>query len=95
MLTRKRHPNKEIESAIQFAEENSWTFKPPGKSAHAFGILKCPHNDRECRCGRFCKASVWRTPRSSENEAGKIRKVVENCIHQSEQGNEDQVEKDD
>jgi hypothetical protein len=32
ILTRKKHPNKEIESAIQFAEENDWTIKPPGKN---------------------------------------------------------------
>ena len=40
-------------------------------------------------------ASVWGTPRSPENEAKEIRKVVENCIHQTGQDNEDQVEEDD
>ena len=94
-MTRKRHPNKEIESAIQFAEENDWTIKSAGKSAHAFAILRCPHNDLMCRCGRFCQASIWRTPKRPENDAKKIRKAVENCIHQTKQDNENQVEQND
>ena len=89
MTIRTKHSNKEIESAIQFAEKNDWTVKAPGQSAHSFGILRCPHNDKECRCGRFCKASIWSTPRSPEAEARKIRRVVENCIHRTERVDED------
>jgi hypothetical protein len=83
-MPRKKHTNQKIERAIQFAEENGWTVKAPGKSAHSFGILRCPHNDKACRCGRFCSASIWGTPKNPEAEASKIRRVVENCIYHAE-----------
>ena len=87
-MTRKRHPNKEIESAIQFAEENDWTIKSAGKSAHAFAILRCPHNDLMCRCGRFCQASIWRTCQKDPESSREL-------YSPTKQDNENQVEQDD
>ncbi|RPH93075.1 MAG: hypothetical protein EHM68_16225 [Lysobacterales bacterium] len=84
-MARKKHPNKAIEGSIRYAERHGWTLKPAGKSAHAFGILKCPHNDRDCRCGVFCQASIWSTPRSPEAMARQIRRMVANCIHQNDE----------
>ena len=81
-MARKQHTSKEIEREIQFAEKKGWRLRPPGKSAHCFGILMCPHNDKDCRCGVYCQVSVWGTPKNPSNDARKIRRVVENCIHQ-------------
>lgn len=78
-MARKRHPRKEIEAAIKDAEAQGWTVVE-GRG-HCWGVLRCPWNDVECRCGEFCVTSVWSTPRVPENEARKIKRVVERCIH--------------
>ena len=78
-MPRKRHPNKAIEQAIRQAEREGWGFRAPGKSSHAFGILQCPHEAPDCRCGIYCQFSVWRTPRNSEAEARRILRAVNNC----------------
>ena len=57
---RSRHPNKEIEAAVQYAEANGWTCTVPG--GHAWGILWCTHGRRG-----GCRFGVWSTPRSPDN----------------------------
>ncbi|POP54278.1 hypothetical protein C0068_03165 [Zhongshania marina] len=79
MPNRPKHSKKEIEEAVQFAEANGWIYASSGKSSHAWGFLLCPHNDQDCRCGQYCKNSIWSTPRSPENMAKKICKWVEGC----------------
>lgn len=87
MSDRKKHPSKEIETVIRFAEENGWRVIASGNSAHCWGRLFCPYGDRnqECRCGDFCTISVWSTPRSTENHAKQLRRAVEKCILKGEQ----------
>jgi hypothetical protein len=80
-LSRKRHPIKEIEAALRFAEAEGWVFRKAKSSSHAFGVMRCPHNTKECRCGIYCQFSVWSTPKSPEAHARKIRKVIHRCIH--------------
>lgn len=86
-MARKRHPKKEIEAAVQYAEAQGWIVVE-GRG-HCWGMLRCPRNDAECRCGAFCMISVWSTPRVSENEARKIRRVVDGCIHRRIAGSEE------
>lgn len=76
---RNRHPDKDIEAAVRYAEEHGW-FCVPGKG-HAWGILRCPWNDRECRCNEFCSKSVWSTPRDGSAHAQQIRRIIDRCIH--------------
>lgn len=45
----------------------------------AWGIIYCPYNDKECRCGAFCIASIWSTPKNAGNHAKQIKRVVDNC----------------
>lgn len=94
IVARKKHKNKEIERAIKFAEKYGWGFRKAKGAAHPFGILRCPHNDYHCRCGIYCQISVWSTPKTPEAHARKIRRAVENCLHQFEKDNENQVVKD-
>ena len=75
-MTRSIHPNKHIEAAVVYAEENGWRWKAPGKSAHIWGRIFCPYADRE-----GCRVSVNSTPRSPEDHAKKIMKAVSNCSH--------------
>ena len=77
-MARKKHPNKEIENALKYAEELGWHIKESG--GHAWGRMYCPSNYENCRCGEFGISSIWSTPKSPVNHARQIRKVVANCI---------------
>ena len=76
MIHRNRHPSKEIEQAILYAESKGWCYKKSGNSAHAWGILLCPLHITE-----GCKMSVWSTPRDSYVHAKQIRRRVDKCPH--------------
>ncbi len=54
IVVRKRHKNKEIERAIKCAEKYGWDLRKAKGAAHPFGILRCPHNDNNCRGGVYC-----------------------------------------
>jgi len=86
-MPRKKHPNSKIEEAVLYAESKGWVYEKPGKSAHAWGKIKCPNNDSDCRCGIFCQKSIWSTPKHPENFAKKIKHWVDQCIHTDEGGN--------
>jgi hypothetical protein len=77
-MRRDRHPDKDIEAAIRYAEALGWRFRKAG--GHAFGRLLCPWNDADCRCGEFCQISVWSTPRSAWAHAAQIRRAVDGCM---------------
>jgi hypothetical protein len=79
----KKHPNKEIQAALNYAKQKGWQIQQGG--SHAWGKILCPHNDSKCRCGEFCITSIWSTPKNPINHAKQIRRVVDNCIHQSEE----------
>jgi hypothetical protein len=84
MAGRSRHPDKDIEAAVAYAEEQGWTwFKVKG---HAWGKLYCPHHDRD-----GCTIFVWSTPRSAGHHANQIRREVDRCPHQEEEGNDENV----
>ncbi|MGA7713096.1 MAG: hypothetical protein WCA81_14420 [Rhizomicrobium sp.] len=71
---RPRHPNKEIEAAVAYAESQDWRWKKA--HGHAWGRLLCPMNDRE-----GCQLSVWSTPKGPQNHAKAIRRAVDRCSH--------------
>ena len=84
-MSGKEHPNKEIRAAVQYALDAGWRLIE-GRG-HCWGMIRCPYNDRECRCGQFCQISIWSTPRVPENEAAKIRRCIDNCVRrQKDQG---------
>jgi len=68
---------KEIETALKHAEAEGWRVEVGG--SHAWGKIYCPYNDDECRCGEFCIASVWSTPKNPGSHARAIRRVVDKC----------------
>ncbi|MGB8634275.1 MAG: hypothetical protein WCD36_03245 [Rhodanobacteraceae bacterium] len=76
-MRRKRHPDKEVESALRYAEARGWRIEIGG--GHAWGKMYCPNNSKTCRCGQFCISSIWSTPKNSANHANQIRRVVDNC----------------
>ena len=81
-MPRTRHPKKEIERALIYAESRGWRIEL--SDGHAWGKIYCPFNNQECRCGEFCISSVWSTPKNSTNHAKQIRRVVDNCTVQED-----------
>ncbi len=76
-MARALHPKKDVENALRHAERNGWRVEVGG--SHAWGKIYCPYNDKECRCGEFCIASVWSTPKSAVNHARALIRVVDSC----------------
>lgn len=81
-MPRKRHPKPEVESALRHAEQSGWKVIVGG--SHAWGRMACPHADAQCRCGEFCLASIWSTPRNPGNHARQLRRIVDNCTRREE-----------
>lgn len=73
-MARPRHPSKEIEAAIQYAEAQGWTVEL--SKGHAWGRLLCPLHTPE-----GCIIFVWSTPRSAGNHAKAIRRKIDLCHH--------------
>ena len=69
-----RHPNKEINAAVDHALSLGWTLVSP--CAHAWGILRCPAASRD-----GCKISVWSTPKDPEGFARRLRRQIDKCDH--------------
>jgi len=73
-MSKPRHPNKNIEEAIQYAESKGWHYFKTGDSSHAWGRLLC-------RKRGGCCMSIWSTPKVEENHAKQIRRNVNKCSH--------------
>ncbi len=86
---RNTHPKQEVEEALQYAESKGWRVEAP--RAH-WGIMYCPQNDKDCRCGQFCITSISGTPRNAGTHAKQIRKVVDNCINTPDEREENENE---
>ncbi len=67
----KRHPDKDIRQAINYALANGWKFKE--SNGHAFGRLYCMLGHSEHQL------SVWSTPRNSSNHAKQIVAFIDKC----------------
>jgi hypothetical protein len=74
-MARPRHPNKEIEAAVQHAEALGWRVLIGG--SHAWGFLYC---HEQARTG--CRVPVYSTPRNPESHARRIRSKIARCPHQ-------------
>lgn len=81
-MASKKHPNKEVDAAVRFAERCGWKLVSPGRSAHCWGRLLCPNGsvNISCRCGEFCMISVWSSPRNGLSHASSIQRAVAKCI---------------
>jgi len=92
-MPRDKHPNKEIEAALQYAESKNWRVeKSKGKSAHAWGRVYCPTKDNFCINTERCITSIWSTPRNAVNHARLLKKMVDRCLDlkEKQKANEDE-----
>ena len=76
-MSRPRHPNKQIERAVRYAESLGWRVEI--SNGHAWGFLLCPQNTRD-----GCTAGVWSTPRCPEHHARKLTRDVDLCPHRND-----------
>jgi hypothetical protein len=72
----KKHPNKAIQNAIDYAVAKNWRIEDSGNSSHAWGRLKYPESSR-----MGCIISVWSTPKVPINHARQIIRTVDKCTH--------------
>ncbi|WP_324701245.1 hypothetical protein U9K49_22880 (plasmid) [Pantoea agglomerans] len=74
----KKHPNKHIQAAIDYALENGWKKVTAGGSSHAYCRLRCGDSSDEHSSHQM---SVWSTPEVPEHHAARIRRRVDECLH--------------
>jgi len=74
-MARPRHPNKEVEDAVAYAEARRWTWRALGH----WGRLFCPHADRD-----GCQVGVFGTPKNAGNHARQIIRAIDRCPHAQE-----------
>ncbi len=86
-MARKKHTSKEIEAVLQELEALGWVVVE-GRG-HAWGLLRCPANSKECRCGEFCQMSVWSTPKDPERHANKLRQKAFACTKLEREDDDD------
>ncbi|MGQ0805942.1 MAG: hypothetical protein ACT4PI_19065 [Actinomycetota bacterium] len=73
MARRDRHPKKEVEAALQYAEAREWAVEQlKARRGHAWGVAKC---------ARTCIVWINSTPRNPGTHAKKIVRAVGRCPH--------------
>lgn len=70
--SRPRHPKKEVEEALEFAEAHRWLVESP-RPGHPWGRATCG------RPGHDCLVWIWSTPRNAANHSKQIRRAVYRC----------------
>ena len=75
-MARPRHPNKEIEKAVLYAEAHGWEFVR--RASHGWGVFHCPGHGQG-----GCRFTVQSTPRVPRNHADRFRRAVDACEHQA------------
>lgn len=75
VVARSRHPEKEVEEAVKYAESQGWTVRKQGH----WGRMYCAYADRD-----GCQFGVNGTPRNAGDHARQIRRAVDRCPHRDE-----------
>ena len=83
-MARDRHPKKELEAVVEYAEEQGWEVSA-GKR-HAKFRLRCPHHVRD-----GCQVSVWSTPADVDDHAKDVRRSINRYPHKNEGGEDEEV----
>lgn len=78
-MARDRHPKKELEAVVEYAEQQGWRILA-GKRHAKFKLL-CKHHDRD-----GCKVSVWSTPQDVDDHAKDVRRAIDRCPHEDSAG---------
>lgn len=76
-MSRRRHPDKEIEATLKFAEFYGWRIDVGG--SHAWGRIRCPFNKPSCRHQMFCQQMIWTTPKNPSSHARALKRGITGC----------------
>ena len=79
-VARPRHPHKDVEEAVQYAETRGWYVRMQGH----WGRMYCAQADRD-----GCQFGVNGTPRNAGNHAKQIMRAVDRCPHQQQEEADD------
>lgn len=88
-MARRRHPKKEIEDVLVVLENLGWRIELRGTS-HTWGLLKCPKNSSDCRCGQYCQMSIFSTPKNPSTHAAKLKQKAMGCTMPPEEENQNE-----
>jgi hypothetical protein len=72
--SRARHPHKEIERAVRYAEQRGWTVLM--SSGHRWATILCTRRARD-----GCRHPVYSTPRNPEQHARRLVRLIDKCQH--------------
>lgn len=72
MPQRRRHPKKDIETALQVAEAAGWMVTEIHRG-HRWGIVGCAAGEHV--------VAIWSTPRDPATLGRRIRQQIERCPH--------------
>src|SRR5215471_11500968 len=72
---RRRHPKKDVEQALRFAEASGWTVLEVHRG-HRWGLVTC---------GSGCGRAIFCTPREAGDHARDVRRAVTRCPHCNEE----------
>lgn len=76
---RSRHPKKDVEKVLCELEALGWTVDVRG-GGHAWGLLRCPENAKDCRDSKYCQMTINSTPQNPSSHAAKLRQKALACI---------------
>ena len=83
-MARPRHPNKEVEDAVAYAEARHWPQHDFGRALGHWGRLFCPHADRD-----GCQVGIFSTPKNAGNHARQIIRAIDRCPHAKEKADDE------
>lgn len=75
-MTRPRHPKKEIEEVLKYAESKGWEIIVGG--SHVWGKGYCPLRTRDGH-----KIHIFSTPKNPQNHAKSLKRQIDLCEHQA------------
>lgn len=79
-MPRRRHPDREIEMALQYAEAHGWRVETSSGHAHAWGRMYCPGGNAGCGLSNNRVTTIAGTPRSAGDHARRLRHLVDRCL---------------
>lgn len=85
---RSRHPKKDVEKVLCELEALGWTVDVRG-GGHAWGLLRCPANAKDCRDNKYCQMTINSTPQNPASHAAKLKQKALACIKQDERETKD------
>ena len=83
-MPRRRHPDRDVENALKYAEQHGWRIHVLSGHAHAWGRMYWPDECMRCGRPRHRMLSVASTLRNAPDHAADLRRSVRRCLSNRE-----------